>query len=63
LNKQKLKGNNLMTIERVFNENSNVNLIDIINSLIAENIDNCIEEYYNSKQVNFTTSHNEKGDI
>lgn len=34
-----------MTIERVFNENSNINLINIINSLIAENIDNCIEEY------------------
>jgi hypothetical protein len=58
-----LKGNNLMTIERVFNENSNINLIDIINSLIAENIDNCIEEYYNSKQVNFATSYNEEGDI
>ncbi len=53
-----------MTIERVFNENSNINLIDIINSLIAENIDNFIEDYYNSKQVNFTTSHNEEeGDI
>lgn len=63
MNKQKLKGNNLMTIERVFNENSNINLIDIINSLIAENIDNCIEEYYNSKQVNFATSYNEEGDI
>lgn len=49
-----------MTIERVFNENSNINLIDIINSLIAENIDNCIEEYYNSKQVTFTTSHEGK---
>ncbi|MCB2298888.1 hypothetical protein [Clostridium tagluense] len=59
-----MKGNKMMTIERVFNENSNIRLIDIINSLIAENIDSYIEEYYNLKQVNFTTSHVDyKGEI
>ena len=52
-----------MTIERIFNENSNINFIDIINSLIAENIDNYIEEHYNSKKVNFATSYNEEGDM
>lgn len=45
-----------MTIERVFNTDSNLKLIDIVNSLITENIDNYIDEYYNSKKVDFATS-------
>lgn len=55
-----MKGNNMMTIERVFNNNSKISLIDIVNSIISENIDNYIENYYNFKQVNFTTSHEEE---
>lgn len=50
----------MMTIERVFNNNSKISLIDIVNSIISENIDNYIENYYNFKQVNFTTSHEEE---
>lgn len=52
-----------MKIERVFNNDSKIKFIDIINSLIDENIDKFIEEYYNSKQVNFTTSCSEEGDV
>lgn len=49
-----------MKIERIFNEESNVKFEEILNSLLAELIDTCIEDYYNAS--NHTTSF-EKGDV
>jgi ferritin-like protein len=46
-----------MIIERFFNEDTNVTIQDIIQSLIEEKIDSLIEEYYYQDKVNTTTSH------
>lgn len=52
-------------VERVFKENSKVNLEDLVNGLLKERVDKVLEAYYNTKQVDFATSpkNDNKGDV
>lgn len=52
-----------MTIERVFNENSKIDIIDLINSFICENLDIYIEKYYNFDVENLATSNDKEEDV
>lgn len=50
-----------MNIERYFNNQTNLTLQEIIQSLLEEKIDTLIDEYYYQDKVNTTTSP-EKGE-
>lgn len=52
-----------MNIERIFNEQTNVTIHDIIQSLVEEKIDLLIKEYYHQDKVNIATSHLERKKI
>lgn len=49
-----------MKIERIFNEESNIKIEELLDVLLGEFIDTYIDEYYNAS--NHTTS-SEKGDV
>ncbi|MDK0845893.1 hypothetical protein P5E44_06775 [Clostridium perfringens] len=40
-----------MKIERVFNENSNIKLENIVKSIIDENLDKSIDEFFKSLNI------------
>lgn len=46
-----------MNIERFFNEQSSMEIEELIQSIIEEKIDALISEYYDQYKVNTTTSH------
>ncbi|MGG2093984.1 hypothetical protein AB1283_15155 [Bacillus sp. S13(2024)] len=45
-----------MKVERIFNEDTNVTIRDIIQSLINEKIDTLISNYYHQNKVNTAAS-------
>lgn len=49
-----------MKVERIFDEQSNIKIEEILDALLTELVDTYIEEQYNS--INHTTSSN-KGDV
>ncbi|WP_286230565.1 hypothetical protein [Neobacillus mesonae] len=46
-----------MNIERVFNEQTNITIHEIIRSIVKEKIDSLIYDYYHQDKVNIATSH------
>lgn len=54
-----IKGGNNMTVERIFDPNSNLSIEDIFYALANERVDSLIQQYYDHSQVNTSTSHSE----
>jgi len=53
---------NIMTLERIFNNQSPITLEDIFQSILNEKIDALIKEFYDNTKVNSTDSSHEKGE-